>query len=252
MEFFKSKWFKVFAGVTGAVLLFILLGVYEYYCGNIFVAMTAKAEVAEYIAEKYPDNDYEISDAKFVYDPYDGSFYGCRVTDPNSIDGSFDAKYYSKTSFFFLNFSGECTITDTYEYDVTYRHNTFYRLEELLKDELRPILDTYTKDGEFEYIIPGLLYDMETDRSRLSLNMLCDTKNMPLDTDMGVRFVCSPSEGLKRIQEVAGVVQELGYRIDYYTIDIKDGNEYYSYWQVPREELVKATCIDDLLEYIVC
>lgn len=226
----KKKALKITAAAAAVLIIVFILSIYNAFCGNIFSAMYAKNQIEKYIDKTYPDNNYDISDAKFNFKFGE---YNCRITDPDSADGSFTATYES-----------DGNITDSYK-NVTDLDNTLMRLDDEFRKDIEPLLDRYFDENGKEFGFGTVIEDKEADKSKLYLDMKADPKNMPIKTYIVVSFESNSNKSLGRIQTIAKDLKTLGYRIDYYSFF--DNDNYFQY--VPTQELLDAASIADLVEY---
>lgn len=227
----KKILIKIIAAVTAVLLIAGVLFVYNALCGNIFSAMYAKSQIEKYIDETYPDNDYEVGDAKYGFKF--GEYY-CTITHPDSEDGGFTATY-----------EGGGTVTDDYDLAVTGLNNTLMRLEDGFRKDIEPLLDRYFDEDGKEFGFGTVIGDKEADRSKLYLDMEFDTKNMPIDTYVYGNFESDSDESLARMQKIAKELSILGYRIDYYSFS--NDADYFD--NVPTQELLDAESPTDLAQY---
>lgn len=128
--------------------------------------------------------------------------------------------------------------------NVTNMENTLMRLEEGFREEIDPLLDRYF-DDENEFGFGSVTGGENIDRSKLYLDMKFDPKNMPVETFVTVCFSSDSAKAFTRIQEIAGDLNALGYRIDYYTFSDKE--KYFD--NVPANELMEAANYTDLTAY---
>ncbi len=226
----NKKALKIAAAFGAALLAAGVLFVYNAFCGNIFSAVYAQNCIEKHIENKFTDNNYEISNARYSFKT---GGYNCQIVDPNSEDGSFSASY----------FGGE--VYDNYEIRVIQKQNTLTRLDMGFKDDVSKILDIYISEPEFGYgtVIYG---DSDIDTSMLSLDMTFDTKNMPLKTCIVISMCSNQQVSLNRIKEIMNNFKNMGYRIDYCKYFDGDGNCYES---IPVDELIQFTGTTDLEKY---
>ncbi len=237
---------KILAGVAGLFIIGSILMFYNAFNGNFITGMYYKSKVDKYIAETYPDKNYEVS--SYSYEFKTGEYYFA-VIDPDSEDGCFKAYY--------INYGK--TVVDTYNDDVLHLNNTLMRLEKELRKELDPLIDSHldTKEknvdgeyvgGEFGYatcMIGDCDYDYLKDK--LYLDMQVDVKNMPLPTEICVVLRSDGNSSFRRVKEMAIELKTLGYRIDYYDFSTNDK----PYEMIPVGRLLDAQSIDDLEEFVM-
>lgn len=226
-----KKALKITAAVTAVLLIAGILWVYNGFCGNIFSAMYAKSQIEKYIDETYPNNDYEVGDARYSF-KFDE--YYCKITDPDSEDGSFNATY-----------GRNGNITDDYEEAVKNLGNTIYRLDDGLRKSLEPLIASYFDEDEQEFGFATVIGDKAVDRSRLYLDMKFDVKNMPVETFIYGSVKGNSQKGLARMKKMAEELKAMGYRIDYYSFS----NDIDYFDNVPVDELMEAADADALAEY---
>lgn len=157
--------------ITAAVSLLFVFGVIYYFItgffGNPVDAVIAGHKIKNYVHEKYPDNDFEISGAKY-----------------NFKTGSYMSLIQSKT-IKDMRFYVSCRkgkISDSYEYDVDGRYMTYWRLASEFNDRVEEIIKSGFK--EKTDIVIGDFIKKDDDYSMLSLDMPLDITNPPFDTQL--------------------------------------------------------------------
>ena len=229
----KTKIVKIIAAAVAVLLTAGVLFVYNAFCGNPISAAVAGSRIRKHIDTQYPGHHYQISSPS--YDFKMGG-YTCAVTDPDSADRSFTARY------------DEGKVYDTYE-DMMNKSNVLDRLDSEFREALRPLIDSYVAgdDDDREFGFATIFDSKDIDRSRVAFDMKADPKEMPVNTFVTLCFRTGEEESFRRARTVAASLEKMGYRIDYYTYSSE--NNYYE--NIPAQALLKATSPDELKDYIL-
>lgn len=134
----KSKIFKIIALCFVLLLILLVLWFVDGFYGNPISKKISNRSIEDYIEKTYPNNQYEIADAKYNFK---SNGYYSEVSLPGSIDIHFrvSTRRNGKISY------------DSYQSEVVYKQNVFRRIN----DEYRKRVDEVVEAQEFPY--PGYI-----------------------------------------------------------------------------------------------
>lgn len=203
----KNLVLRIIAAIAAFAIIAFLFSLFNSFMGNPISSANATSKIKKYVKENYPDQDFEISSAKY-----------------NFKDASYFSIVQSKTSqdtHFTVNYS-RGRIFDEYEFYVENRYTTYDRLQKELSKVVEDIINK-----EFPYKTSILYADLgkgEEEMKSLTLDMELDIHNPPVTTgltiyilneDTSYEFLCA------RLLELDQIMEQHDIPIDIYNVVVE-------------------------------
>ena len=173
--------------VTIVILLFLGFIFYfvNIFTGNPVSAYIASRKIQSYAAAIYPDQNLELSKAKYNFENNAYSSYAC-------AKDSEDTKFYIQYS--------HGKVSDDYQYEVANHFTTYRRLSEEFDSMVTDIIEK-----EYPHKTTLIIGDLVGDTALLTPNEPLDLNNMPLELSLTVSILSD----VRNEQEMAALLTEI-------------------------------------------
>ncbi|MEG2288441.1 MAG: hypothetical protein RSA29_06380 [Clostridium sp.] len=208
----KKKALKIIAGITGIILIGVILFLANSVIGNPISSMIAEKDIKEYVEKVYPNLHLEIENPKYSFKSNNYSAY---ATSKTSIDTRF-----------YIYWANGSVQRDDYKSYVLGLFNTHIRLEESATNEVNPLLSKV--EG-----VQKARAEFKNENSDKSYNII--KLDMPFEKSSKVPFTISINvngedrsfTNFSRIFESTHkILKDNGYNTVYYNIYSEDDNGY--------------------------
>lgn len=207
----RPRWARVLAGVAALALLGALLWLYTAFNGFPPCKWATTWRVRSYIAQAYPQTDYQVEGAFYNFKQGD---YGCHVTSPSSPDTAFTV---------YAAYGGLGPLRDCYHDYVTSGMNTLNRLEQ----ELHAAVEEIVAQG-FEYptrlVLCTMVYGASEPQLPLVVDMPFDLQALPGPAALTVWTSCQEptwQEAARRLLLLKALMEEQGIWVEQYSLSLE-------------------------------
>ncbi|MCI8501541.1 MAG: hypothetical protein HFJ85_04815 [Oscillospiraceae bacterium] len=213
MKVKKRVFLKIGAALLGTGMAAFLLFAATSFLGDPISGSLAKVAIHEYVAQHYPEREFEIGEIKYNFKFGE---YSAKVSDPTSRDTQF-----------LVSWEGN-GCSDNYEYAVLDGWNTMDRLAEECAEEIKPLLSS--AEG-LEQAAFTVTLSNETQENGITPKPALDVsfeKEMASDFTLIIRADSpNPSieEAARMLEAADQTLKANGYFLAEYTIDLQDSEQ---------------------------